>query len=230
MSTLPTHLGGLQHLAPEVIVEVGDILVRDGKPMDMITATDMATLTAGMTVHEAESISNMNIYRRIPCPRQGGERMESELGAILRDTGKIKEEIFQNLVKQTEGDIAAHNELARKQEEAVQALVNGGAGVRNALPTDAKARKKVPLASGLLDYFPDAMCAVAELSRIGNEQHNPPGSPLHWDRSKSSDEADALMRHLLERDAVDSDGVLHAVKVAWRGLALAQKKIEAMRK
>lgn len=97
------------------------------------------------------------------------------------------------------------------------------------LPSDAKARKDVPLATGVLDYFPDALAAVAALSRIGNDQHNP-GKPLHWDRSKSGDEADALMRHLIQRDEVDTDGVLHAVKVAWRGLALAQKKIEALRK
>ena len=56
----------------------------------------------------------------------------------------------------------------------------------------AAERKAHPIASGCLDYFPDALLAVAELSRIGNEQHNP-GTPLHWDRSKSADEADALL-------------------------------------
>ena len=48
-----------------------------------------------------------------------------------------------------------------------------------------------------MEYFPDAMVAVAELSMIGNEQHNP-GKPLHWDRSKSGDELDALTRHLID--------------------------------
>ena len=61
------------------------------------------------------------------------------------------------------------------------------------LPRDAAARKAVPIVTGVLDYFPDAIAAVAECSRIGNEQHNP-GSPLHWDRSKSGDESDALGR------------------------------------
>jgi hypothetical protein len=93
------------------------------------------------------------------------------------------------------------------------------------LPTDAKARKAVPICTGVLDYFPDAIAAVAELSRIGNEQHNP-GQPLHWAREKSTDHADCIVRHLLERDKVDADGVLHAVKVAWRALALAQTLIE----
>lgn len=96
------------------------------------------------------------------------------------------------------------------------------------LPTDPKARKNVPIATGVLDYFPDALAAVAEVSRIGNEQHNP-GKPLHWDRSKSADEADALMRHFVERGTIDSDGSRHSAKVAWRALALLQKEIEAAR-
>lgn len=94
------------------------------------------------------------------------------------------------------------------------------------LPTDKQARKDIPLARGLLDYFPDALCAVAELSRIGNEQHNP-GEKMHWAREKSTDEADALMRHLIDRGKIDTDGVRHATKVAWRALALLQRELEA---
>lgn len=93
------------------------------------------------------------------------------------------------------------------------------------LPTDAKERKSLPLFSGVLRYFPDALAAVAELSRIGNDQHNP-GKPLHWDRSKSTDELDALTRHLLEAGTIDTDGVRHSTKVAWRALANLQKEIE----
>lgn len=93
------------------------------------------------------------------------------------------------------------------------------------LPTEAALRKEIPLASGFLDYFPDAAVAVAQLSMKGNEQHNP-GKPLHWDRSKSGDEADALVRHLLQRGTVDTDGVLHDVKVAWRAMAMLQKTLE----
>lgn len=94
------------------------------------------------------------------------------------------------------------------------------------LPTEAKARKAIPIATGCLDYFPLALAAVAELSRVGNEQHNP-GKPLHWDRSKSTDEADALARHFLQRGTVDTDKVRHSTKVAWRALALLQKELEA---
>lgn len=96
------------------------------------------------------------------------------------------------------------------------------------VPTTAAVRKGLPIASGCLDYFPDALLAVAELSRIGNDRHNP-GQPLHWDRTKSTDEADALLRHLIDRGTFDSDGVRHSAKVAWRALALLQKEIEAAR-
>lgn len=93
------------------------------------------------------------------------------------------------------------------------------------LPTDAKKRKEVPIYSGVLKYFPDAIAAVAELSRIGNEQHNP-GQVMFWDRSKSKDEHDALVRHLLEAGTIDTDGVRHSTKVAWRALAALQKELE----
>jgi hypothetical protein len=94
------------------------------------------------------------------------------------------------------------------------------------LPTDATKRKAIPIATGFVDYFPDAMSEVAELSRIGNDQHNA-GQPLHWDRSKSQDDDDALMRHFIQRGTLDSDGVRHRTKVAWRAMAALQKEIEA---
>ena len=84
------------------------------------------------------------------------------------------------------------------------------------LPKDAKARKAIPVYSGFVKYFPDAMAAVAKLSAKGNDQHNP-GQPLHWDRSKSGDEKDAMMRHIIDGDWVN---------VAWRAMANLQKEIE----
>lgn len=94
------------------------------------------------------------------------------------------------------------------------------------LPESVAERKKYPIATGVLDYFPDAIAAIAHLSFVGNEQHNP-GQPVHWNRAKSTDEADTLMRHFLQRGTVDTDGIRHSVKVAWRALALLQKEIEA---
>lgn len=87
-------------------------------------------------------------------------------------------------------------------------------------------RKAMPLARGLLDYFPSALAAVASLSAAGNEKHNP-GQPLHHARGKSTDHADCIVRHLIDRGTVDSeDGIRHSVKVAWRALALLQEELE----
>lgn len=102
---------------------------------------------------------------------------------------------------------------------------NSGVVAATALPTDAAARKAVPLYSGLIRYFPAALAAVADLSHRANEQHNP-GTPVHWDRSKSGDELDALTRHLFEAGGIDSDGIRHSAKVAWRALANLQKELE----
>jgi len=97
------------------------------------------------------------------------------------------------------------------------------------LPNDAQERKNIPIYSGIIKYFTDAMAEVAKLSQVGNEQHNP-GSDLHWDRSKSGDELDALTRHLSECGTRDTDGVWHDTKVAWRAMANLQKTIEKDRK
>jgi hypothetical protein len=95
------------------------------------------------------------------------------------------------------------------------------------LPTGAKERKALPICTGVLDYFPKALAAVAEVSRIGNDQHNP-GQPLHWAKGKSTDHADCAIRHFAERGTVDVvDGGRHTAKAAWRVLAHLEMEIEA---
>ena len=81
-------------------------------------------------------------------------------------------------------------------------------------------RKAIPVFSGVLKYFPNALREVAKCSKAGNDQHHP-DKPLHWDMSKSTDEYDALARHLIDHtiNPIDDDGVLHLAKVAWRALA-----------
>ena len=91
--------------------------------------------------------------------------------------------------------------------------------------TNLSVRKYFPVGTGVLDYFPDALLAVARVSLVGNRQHNP-GEPLHWAREKSTDEADALIRHFLRRGNRDTDGVRHSAKMCWRALALLQKELE----
>lgn len=87
------------------------------------------------------------------------------------------------------------------------------------LPEDSEERKEYPIYSGFLQYFPAAIAAVANHSYKGNLKHNP-DSPnvLYHDRAKSTDEPDALVRHLMEGDLVG---------MAWRAMAMLQKDLES---
>ena len=84
-------------------------------------------------------------------------------------------------------------------------------------------RKGMPVYSGVLKYFPDALKEVSKCSLAGNNQHHA-DKPLHWDKNKSTDNEDALVRHLIDhsKNPVDDDGILHLAKVAWRSLAALQ--------
>lgn len=97
-----------------------------------------------------------------------------------------------------------------------------------AYDNESIARKETPIFSGVLKYFPDAIAEIARCSYISNEKHNP-GTKMHWDRSKSGDELDALTRHLMEAGTMDTDGILHSTKVAWRALANLQKELESLK-
>lgn len=102
---------------------------------------------------------------------------------------------------------------------------NGESPIRGIIPQDRETRKRTPITTGVLDYFPAALAAVAEVSLRGNEQHNP-GEPLHWARNKSLDHADCIARHLIERGGIGPDGVRHSAALAWRALALLQEEME----
>lgn len=99
---------------------------------------------------------------------------------------------------------------------------------RGLLTTDKAERKNMPIATGVVDYFPLALAEVARVSKVGNDQHNP-GQPLHWDKTKSMDHADCIGRHLIERGRPDDDGMRHSAKLAWRALALLELELEAAR-
>lgn len=109
--------------------------------------------------------------------------------------------------------------------EAVTAYVEEMTSSRQRLiDADSATRKTFPMARGLLDYFPDALAAVAQVSFIGNEKHNP-GEPMHHARGKSTDHADCILRHLVGRGGFDGD-TRHSAALAWRALALLQEELE----
>lgn len=98
--------------------------------------------------------------------------------------------------------------------------------VLRTLPENPAERKEAPITTGVLDYFPLAIAEVARLSKAGNDQHNP-GQPMHWAREKSTDHADCISRHLIQRGTLDTDGMRHTAKIAWRALAMLQEELEA---
>jgi hypothetical protein len=93
------------------------------------------------------------------------------------------------------------------------------------LPDDDAKRGEYPMADGLLDYFPNALAEVSKVSKIGNDQHNP-GEPMNWARDKSTDHANKIMRHLVDRGRFDGRGVRHTARLAWRALAMLQTELE----
>lgn len=95
--------------------------------------------------------------------------------------------------------------------------LNDGARFPTTLPNDSAARKQYPIASVLFGQFPAAVVALAHHSWKGNNKHNP-GLPLQDNRSLSMDDEDCILRHLAEGDYE---------AVAWRGMRLLQRKLEA---
>ncbi len=89
---------------------------------------------------------------------------------------------------------------------------------------DDKKRKEYPITTGCLDFFPNALLEVAHVSYVATNQHHP-GEPVHWDKNKSKDEADALVRHLMQRGTLDIDGLRHSAKTAWRALSLLEREL-----
>lgn len=96
------------------------------------------------------------------------------------------------------------------------------------LPNDPVSRKALPLYRALFKFFPDAIVEVCACSMAGQRQHVE-GEEIVWKRDKSNDHLDSALRHILEAGTVDSDGVRHTAKAAWRLLAELQIEIERAR-
>lgn len=117
-------------------------------------------------------------------------------------------------------DLNAEMEAHRKRME------KGPAETVPVLTDDSAARKEMPIFSGVLAYFPNAIAALAAHSKRGNDKHNP-GEPLHWAREKSNDHPECIARHLLDHGTFDAEGNRHSVGMAWRALALLEEELIA---
>jgi hypothetical protein len=119
------------------------------------------------------------------------------------------------------------------------------------LPTNSAVRKDFPLLRGLFRYFPAALAGVSNISKKGNDKHNP-GEEMHHARGKSMDHGDCILRHTIDledilaeierkfasKDTGDSDvnvvyreqlidmALEEASQRAWRALADSQALYE----
>ena len=150
--------------------------------------------------------------------------------ATAAEAALAVEQAYQNSPLDTGGTIGMHSELPDGRVVCSKCnsfyRVGDRHGCTLRLSNLPEVRKGMPIARGVLDYFPLALAEVARISKAGNDQHNP-GQPMHWAREKSSDHADCIVRHLIERGRIDSDGQRHSAKMAWRALALLQLEMEA---
>jgi hypothetical protein len=109
-------------------------------------------------------------------------------------------------------------QTAAKAANNVSQLSEGYQPVKKyKLPTDAQTRKTIPAYTGFVKYFPRAITEVSRISMIGGIQHGQTPQTLHWDRAKSGDELDAMMRHIIDEDWA---------QVAWRAMANLEKYLE----
>lgn len=77
---------------------------------------------------------------------------------------------------------------------------------------------KVPILQGALEYFPNALREVAQVSYVGAKKYTWKG----WETVPDGVNryGNALARHLLATELYDADtGMLHAAQVAWNALA-----------
>jgi hypothetical protein len=207
---LPKDLGGYQCVENGRIKD-GDILVYNGYIDHFVYSFEVGADVCCVIG------DGYNLYRHMPVPKQG------DLDHPTYSLGDPWEPIPISMRGDLDHRGATFGEMIGMSDKRVPKEYQ-----KPAPKEEAQSRKERPIASGVLDYFPDALMEVAYCSYVGNEQHNK-GKPVHWDRSKSGDEADALIRHFIKRGTLDTDGVSHSAKTAWRALALLQKEIEGGR-
>jgi hypothetical protein len=85
---------------------------------------------------------------------------------------------------------------------------------------------KTPIFQGLLDYFPLACLAVADVSAQGAAKYSWKGWESVPDGIKRY--SDALVRHIVYETidgAFDKDGFRHAAQIAWNALAVLELKL-----
>jgi hypothetical protein len=115
----------------------------------------------------------------------------------------------------------------------IQASTQAAGGNRGVVSRSVQAAQqkasKVPAWQGVVAYFPNALLAVAAISKMGAEKHNGGILPTKWRDYPAEVYADALARHLFDESKgyYDSESaMLHAGHLAWNALARLEKLLE----
>ncbi len=136
-------------------------------------------------------------------------------------------------VRHRDGGMARCNDCERRRDQPIGVVVAMGVDGQvsaarplrpHGLAGDSAERKRYPMLRGLIGYFPNACAYVSHVSLRANEQHNP-GEPMHWAFDKSIGQGDEIVKHLAEAGTVDTDGLLHTGKAAWRALELLEREL-----
>ena len=159
---------------------------------------------------------NMKDIKRKVSPVPKEQTTSVSLGKVNPKMFMSKEELddLTKQVKENYMGVSNHHRIVREGFELKEEVLED--------------RKAMPVFSGVLAYFPDALKEVSKASYAATKQHHP-DKDMFWDRTKSTDNEDALARHLIDHtnNPIDTDGVLHLAKVAWRSLAALQIYLES---
>ena len=92
------------------------------------------------------------------------------------------------------------------------------------LPTNDEERKRVKL-TAIFRLFPNACVALAKHIKAGADKYC--GGELRWDRNKSPEELESLLRHVFEQ-VQNPTCVATAQAIAWRAMANLEKLTEVV--
>jgi len=121
-------------------------------------------------------------------------------------------------------DVTSHN--LKGWQPSTEVSPDGKAPNTDGVKLDAG---KSPVFRGLIDYFPRACLAVAEVSECGARKYKWKG----WQAVPDGETRyqDALVRHICKESIegpIDKDfGLLHSAHVAWNALAVLELKLRA---
>jgi hypothetical protein len=126
-----------------------------------------------------------------------------------------------------ENSLHPAQKLAASASASIWDVLRAAWAAGHVLPTDSNERKRFPIQTGCVEYAPAALVAMAAVSKVGNDKHNP-GQELHHSRSKSADHSDCIMRHDIDAGDPTTDKLEEMACKVWRTLVEFQVYAESL--